>query len=75
MNEDSERLSDERLMDAADAVLSAVAEVAELWEGQYVEPTDILGSPFQPKCLCDFTREEVAEATAFLHRLGVLPDA
>lgn len=73
MNEEPESLSAERLMDAAEAVLLAVAEVAELCSGHYVEPTEILGSSFQPECLCDFTREEIVEATAFLHRLGVLP--
>ncbi|RMH09811.1 MAG: hypothetical protein D6695_12490 [Planctomycetota bacterium] len=72
MNEDYERLSAERLIDAAEAVLLAVAEVAELSSGHYVDPMEMLGSSFQPECLCDFTREEIVEATAFLHRLGVL---
>lgn len=74
MNEESESLSAERLMDAAEAVLLAVAEVAELSSGHYVDPREILGSAFQPECLCDFTREEIVEASAFLHRLGMLPN-
>lgn len=75
MHEESESLSAARLMDAAEAVLLAVAEVSALTSGHYVDPLEILGSAFQPECLCDFTREEVVEATAFLHRMGMLPNA
>lgn len=75
MHEESESLSAARLMDAAEAVLLAVAEVSELSNGQYIDPVEILGSSYQPEVLCDFTREEVVEATAFLHRMGMLPNA
>ncbi|MCL4222322.1 MAG: hypothetical protein KJZ65_13235 [Phycisphaerales bacterium] len=75
MHEESESLSAARLMDAAEAVLLAVAEVSALTSGRFLDPLEILGSEFQPECLCDFTREEVVEATAFLHRMGMLPNA
>ena len=59
----------------AEAILLAVTEVAETSSGRYIEPTELLGSDMQPKILCDFTREEITQATAFLHRMGMLPDA
>lgn len=74
MHEESESLSAARLMDAAEAVLLAVAEISEL-TSRYINPVEIMGSEFQPEYLCDFTRDEVVEATAFLHRMGMLPNA
>jgi hypothetical protein len=68
-----ENIQPQRLMDAADAALQAVIEVAELLNGSYVPPTRLMGSEMQPQCLCEFTMVEVQEATAFLVRLGFLP--
>ncbi len=70
----SDQLQPSRLLDAADAVLQAVLEVAEHLNGSYVHPPRIMGSVIQPQCLCDFTLDEVEQATEFLVRLGVLPD-
>ena len=69
----SEQIQPNRLFDAADAVLQAVVEVADEFDGVYVFPTRLLGSPLQPACLRDFTEFEVQQATEFLVRLGVLP--
>ena len=69
-----EQIQPRRLLDAADAVLQAVLEVAEELNGSYVHPPKIMGSAIQPECLCDFTMNEVEQATHFLVRLGVLPD-
>lgn len=67
-----EEISADRLCQAAEAILSAVAMLAE--DGISKPAPEILGSPVQPACLSDFTREEVVEAAAFLHRLGILSD-
>lgn len=67
-------ISADRLCEAAEAILHAVATLAEDGSAHPIAPTEILGSPVQPACLSDFTREEVVEAAAFLHRLGVLAD-
>ncbi len=68
-----ENIHPRRLIDAADAALQAVVEVADLLNGSYVPPTRLMGSAMQPECLGEFTFCEVQEATAFLVRLGVLP--
>ncbi|MBX3323578.1 MAG: hypothetical protein KF757_11370 [Phycisphaeraceae bacterium] len=75
MNNQPEPISAERLIEAAEAILLAVTEIAETASGRYVEPTELLGSELQPQILCDFTREEVSQATVFLHRMGMLPAA
>jgi hypothetical protein len=69
----SEQIPPERLLDAADAVLEAVIEVADVHDGLYLHPTQLLGTTFQPLSLREFTAFEVQEATRFLVRLGVLP--
>ena len=63
-----EELDHERLLDAADAVLKAVAEVAQELNGCYVHPPRLMGSIIQPECLGDYTLDEVVEATTFLVR-------
>jgi hypothetical protein len=70
--EDFDDISADRLCQAAEAILHAVATLAE--DGIARPAPEILGSPVQPACLSDFTRAEVVEAAAFLHRLGVLTD-
>ncbi len=69
-----EQIHPTRLLDAADAVMQAVLEVAEDLNGSYIHPPKMMGSVIQPQCLCDFTMDEVEQATQFLVRLGVLPD-
>ena len=69
----SEQIPPERLLDAADAVLEAVIEVADVHDGLYLHPPQLLGTTFQPLSLREFTAFEVQEATQFLVRLGVLP--
>ena len=75
MKKQTERITPDRLVDAATAVLQAVAEVREELGEVDINPPDLMGSPHQPRCLCEFTRWEVEEATAFLLRLGYLERA
>ena len=71
-----EELSADRLCAASAAVMRAVKEITESASksGAAIAPypPDLMGSSAQPACLCDFTRHEVAEATAFLIRMGFL---
>ncbi|MHC4129179.1 MAG: hypothetical protein ACYTE6_08505 [Planctomycetota bacterium] len=69
----SEQIPPERLLEAADAILEAVIEVADVHDGLYLHPPQLLGTTFQPLSLRAFTAFEVQEATQFLVRLGVLP--
>jgi hypothetical protein len=73
MSPSSEQIPSERLLQAADAVLEAVIEVEKDFDGLYVHPPQLMGSKFQPECLCEFYVFEVEEATRFLVRLGELP--
>lgn len=66
------QLDPDRLCEAAEAALHAVVEVADQFNGRWVWPVDLMGTPIQPACLTDFTRYEIEEATAFLVRMGVL---
>lgn len=72
MDSESESLSPERLLEAAEAVMLALTEVADESTGRCPYPPDLLGSESQPDCLRGFTRYEVEEATQFLCRLGYL---
>lgn len=67
-----EPIDAERLCDAASAVLRACVEFAEQHNGLWPYPPALLGAPNQPRAMCDLTRFEVEEATAFLIRLGVI---
>ncbi|MFN0132001.1 MAG: hypothetical protein ACKVW3_05655 [Phycisphaerales bacterium] len=69
---EQEQLSPERLVEAAEAALSAAAEMAELSGGSWPYPADLMGHPDQPQCLCAFTRWEIEQACAFLVRMGML---
>lgn len=71
MDRKSEQLSPERLFEASEAVLAAVAEVVQV-RGACPYPPELMGEPDQPESLKDFTRFEIEEGTAFLVRLGVL---
>ncbi|MDX2131952.1 MAG: hypothetical protein SFY69_07870 [Planctomycetota bacterium] len=66
-----EEISPERLVEAAVACLRATQEYAAEF-GKTIYPTDLLGSPEQPRDLCEFTRYEVEEAAAFLVRMGYI---
>ena len=66
-----EHIDPERLIEASEAVVKAIEEVHAA-TGRHVDPVGLMGTMLQPKCLCDFTRFEVEEATAFLERLGVI---
>ncbi|HZW10519.1 MAG TPA: hypothetical protein VFF69_11510 [Phycisphaerales bacterium] len=61
-----------RLIEAAEAVAEALAEVADASTGRCPYPPALLGMPEHPECLDPFTTEELEEATAFLCRLGIL---
>jgi len=71
MKKQREQIDPDRLITASIAVLRAVTEASGR-DGADVYPPDLMGAPDQPRCLCDFTKWEVAEATAFLIRLGYL---
>jgi hypothetical protein len=72
MKKQNDKITPDRLVDAASAVLEAVAEVREEIGEVEIFPPALMGAPNQPRCLCDFTRFEVEEATAFLMRMGYL---
>ncbi len=71
MDRSREMLSPERLFEASEAVLQAVAEVVQV-RGACPYPPELLGDADQPECLTSLSRFEVEEATAFLVRLGIL---
>ncbi len=71
MTRRDEQLDPNRLLEAAEAAMEAVEEVAAE-TGRRVHPLDLLGSPEQPRSLCAFTRWEIEQACEFLHRLGEL---
>ncbi len=68
-----EQFDHERLIQAADAVLWAAVKV---WMEQRGRPSpyplDLRGGTERPECLRRFTRREIAEASEFLVRLGVI---
>jgi hypothetical protein len=72
MNSPQEHISPERLVEAAVACLKACEEYAAEHNGRTIHPSDLLGSPEQPRELCEFTRFEVEEAAAFLVRMGFI---
>ena len=74
MTSPSEEITPGRLVEAADACLQAVSEVADDLNGSYVHPPRLMGTTIQPACLREYTSFEVQQATDFLVRLGLLPD-
>jgi len=75
MSKSREQIDPDRLIEASIAVLRAAAEVEAVRGRKVRHVPDLMGSPDQPECLCDFTRFEVGEATAFLVRMGYLEAA
>lgn len=67
-----EEIDAERLCNAASMILRACVEFAEEHNGLWPYPPALLGAPNQPRAMCDLTRFEVDEGTAFLIRLGIL---
>lgn len=72
MNAPREQLSPERLVEVAIGVMKACEEYAAEHGGRVIYPTELLGSPDQPRIMTDYTRFEVEEAAAFLVRMGYL---
>ena len=67
-----EKLSHERLWEAAEAAMAAAKDVAEYTGGPAPYPLDLMGSAMQPAVLRDFTRYEIEQACMFLVRMGVI---
>jgi hypothetical protein len=68
----NEHIDPERLCDAAEAALKAVAEVSERNGGRWIYPLDIMSNPLRPACLKGFTTEEIDQASRFLVRMGII---
>ena len=66
-----EEITSDRLFEVVSAALRAVRELLE--EGVYT-PLEIHGSPMQPDYLAEFTRFEMEQADAFIHRMGLMDD-
>lgn len=62
----------QRLCDAASAVFFAIVRYQSMRTGRSV-PVPLLLCPMStPPCPCDFSRDELAQAEAFLLRLGFI---
>lgn len=72
MTQPQGRLQPDRLVEAADAVLTAATEIAARLDGAPTTPLQVAGTPAQPQCLTPFSIHEVEQAYAFLVRLGFL---
>ncbi|MFG0327012.1 MAG: hypothetical protein ACF8SC_07080 [Phycisphaerales bacterium JB037] len=72
MDRRDENLPEDRLFEASDAVLEAVAEVSARNGGVCPYPPDLMGTEEQPEAFVPFTRDEIEAASEFLIRLGVL---
>lgn len=70
MASEETQLSPQRLFDAAEAALLAAAQSPSKRERPH--PPALMGTLRQPRCLDEFARWEIEEATAFLIRLGIL---
>ncbi len=72
MSRSQQQLSPQRLFEAAEATLVASAQLAHVKVG--VNVPALMGTARQPRCLDEFARWEIEEATAFLLRLGLLEE-
>ncbi len=68
----NDKITPERLFEAAEAALFAASEVAEYTGGPVPYPADLMGSPMQPDHLSAFTRWEIERASEFLVRMGMI---
>lgn len=67
------RLDARRLVDVADAVIRAAAEIAsKVGAAAAPHPLLVAGTEGQPKCLANYAVWEVEQGCAFLARLGFL---
>lgn len=73
--DDPTHIDPTRLMDAVDAILIALDEYKIDTRGGTIAPTELLGSPNQPRVLCDYTRWEIEQAAAFMTRMGLIEPA
>lgn len=69
-HDSNESIPDERLMEAADAILGCVRRMLEDGAQDVPYPPDVMGTTEQPSEFVEFTREEIEEGTQFLIRLG-----
>lgn len=70
--ETGEPIDAERLCDAAEAALKAVAEIADRNGGRWLYPLDLMVNPMRPACLKGFTVDEIDQASRFLVRMGII---
>lgn len=61
-----------RLFDILDVVLQAHAELAAQFGPAAPLPSDSMGTDAQPASLCQFTRDEVEQATRLAIRMGLI---
>jgi hypothetical protein len=59
-----------RLFEAVEAIYAAETELQS--RGGLTWPPDLIGGPDEPAALRGFERDEIAAATSFLARLGLL---
>jgi len=71
MEREADTIDPARLLEATDAIYDAARELG--LERLPPDPPALLGAAQQPAALCEFTRWEIEQATAFLVRLGELP--
>lgn len=71
MASEETHLSPQRLFDAAEAALTAIMQAPHAAR-ERPHPPALMGTLRQPRCLDEFARWEIEEATAFLIRLGIL---
>jgi hypothetical protein len=67
-----DQITPDRLIEVAMSVFDACNEWSQMHRGNTIYPTDLLGSPEQPKSMTEFTRFEVEEAAMFLVRMGFI---
>ena len=72
MDAKNNQLDPDRLFEATNAVMEALEAWAIEHKGQRLYPPDMMGTPDQPRALCDFSRFEIQEATDFLVRMGII---
>ncbi len=72
MGRKKEEISAERLFEVSDAVLTAVQTFEREQGTRSPWPPELVSHPFCPPCLYGMERDEVAEATDFLIRMGYI---
>lgn len=75
MSKSQGKMDARRLVDVADAVIRAVAEIAAKVGGAAPHPLVVVGTAAQPKCLANYAPWEVEQGCEFLARLGFLDAA